>query len=230
MTWCRQDYKCQWAHKQRGRGCPLHFNIFKLPTFFHDKQQTTGLFLSHLGSPRQHLYTTRSINTNTHNWFWAFPVMSMLACHRLNAYDKHNHSSYVLTSQRVSGSSVHGLCLEIPFLSRILTQSLRNAPKQRDVEPEQMKKGFLSCVGFSVDHTSHYFHPFFHYLSCFVFTLQFLMGVSTITNIVKKDKKKIPILHYTYTIMHYFLLFKSTVLTQLDVKRSEEVEKRTALV
>lgn len=66
MTWCRQDYKCQRAHKHRGRGCPLHFNIFKLPTFFHDKQKTTGLLLSHLGSPRQHLYTTRSINTNTH--------------------------------------------------------------------------------------------------------------------------------------------------------------------
>lgn len=114
-----------------------------------------------------------------------------------------HHSSYVLTSQRVSDNSVHGLCLEIPFLSRILTQSLRNAPKQRDVEREQMKKSFLSCVGFSVGHASHYFHPFFHYPSLFFLFFYITVSNGSIHHYkhCEKDNNKIPIIHHANTIL-----------------------------
>lgn len=72
------------AHINRGWGCPP-FNI--VPTFLRDNQKTRRLLLSHLESPWQHLYTIRSINTNTHSWFlrnkgaqWAFPIISLCAC------------------------------------------------------------------------------------------------------------------------------------------------------
>lgn len=54
------------THRQRGReGCPGPFNIHNRDAFLRDERQNTGLLLSHRGSPRQHLYTTGSTDSNT---------------------------------------------------------------------------------------------------------------------------------------------------------------------